>query len=229
MKLRVDGDIGPEFCENRRMSSSVSSAVVAELLRESLAKGQRPQLRITSNSMWPLLRVADRVVLEPAGFPPQCQIGDIITFEGQTQLITHRFWGAIQSQAKDFLITRGDRPLSFDAPSATATLVGKVVIVMRGHKQIDLRTNPGKWLNRRLIWLAKTELTLIAKLTRNPHLQQIPQATPNGFQTYSVGSAIRQNRGLKWLRRLFRGFSWCLVTIVYQFAPTYQSNLSSTT
>lgn len=40
-------------------------SVVADLLRDSMAQGQKPYLTITSGSMRPLLHVGDEVQLEP--------------------------------------------------------------------------------------------------------------------------------------------------------------------
>ena len=42
----------------------VSTDIMADLLRDALAEGQNPRLKIISGSMMPLLAVGDDVILE---------------------------------------------------------------------------------------------------------------------------------------------------------------------
>ncbi|MCA9990591.1 MAG: S26 family signal peptidase, partial [Anaerolineales bacterium] len=72
--------------------ADVNPSLVAELLQESLQRGQTPFVTITSNSMAPLLRRGDQIGLEalPAG---QLRPGDIILLRAPGELVCHRYWG----------------------------------------------------------------------------------------------------------------------------------------
>lgn len=142
------------FDEERRLSP----AVVADLLRTSMAQGQRPHLIITSGSMRPLLQIGDEVQLEPVR-PHELQQGDIITLVAPATLITHRFW-AMKAEAngsKACLVTRGDRFLTFDAPWQEDYLIGRVIARRRRQRGLSLVKGVGGWLGRHVAHIAAAE------------------------------------------------------------------------
>lgn len=133
-------------------------AVIADLLRTSMAQGQRPHLTITSGSMRPLLQIGDEVQLEPVAFH-ELQPGDIITLAAPESLMTHRFWAVKteQSESEVCLITRGDRFLNFDSPWVKSLLIGKVVARRRHKRVLSLVEGSGGWLGRHVARIAAAE------------------------------------------------------------------------
>lgn len=138
------------------MSNPDSSHLTA-LLRDSLQNGRQPYLTVTSNSMAPLIRAGDRIIITAAG--ANLQPGDILTFETSSGLLTHRFWGFLPGNGREQpqFITRGDKPLWFDPPLEPAHLVGRVCARQRGERLLDLEKGRGRWLNHHLAWLAAFE------------------------------------------------------------------------
>lgn len=135
----------------------VTASILAEMLRESLRQGQTPRLTVSSNSMAPLLRRDDQITLE-AVTVGALRIGDIITVASVSQVMTHRFWGVTDDSGQVCLLTRGDRPLVFDAPWPAEALIGRVNGRLRHNRHLSLGAGPGCWLNRQLCRLAQREV-----------------------------------------------------------------------
>ncbi len=183
------------------MMTQTPLTVVAELLQESAANGRTPFLTLVSNSMAPLLRAGDQVGLEliaPAGLQP----GDLVVLRTEADMVTHRFWGRTPAG----LITRGDRPLTFDAPWAEEDMVGRVICRRRGNRELSLQQGSGRALNRHLFWLARQETKLFARLYVNP---LVPAG--NGRAHGTGPRPERRSLAERAVRRLFYIWSW-LVT-----------------
>jgi hypothetical protein len=134
-----------------------NTQLITDMLRQALAQGERPFLTISSSSMTPLLRPGDQVGLEAIA-ANQLQIGDIITLEQNSHLLTHRFWGWDENGR---FRTRGDRPLTFDPPAAPDQLLGRVIVRRRDGRALDFTHSSGQRLHRHLIWLLKIETRLL--------------------------------------------------------------------
>lgn len=141
--------------------------LIADMVRQALAQGERPFLTISSPSMTPLLQIGDQVGLEPIN-ASHLQIGDIITLEQDSHLLTHRFWGWDENGR---LQTRGDRSLTVDPPATPAQLLGRVIVRRQGANTLDLSNGPGRRLHDHLIWLLQTEARLL-NLPRPPQKQR---------------------------------------------------------
>ena len=137
--------------------ADVDATLLAPLLRESLQKGQHPQLIITSNSMTPLLQRGDKIILEFVTIE-QLQPGDILTLTTESHLQTHRYWGMEERAGTSYLLTCGDRPLSFDPLWPIGSLIGRVIARQRKGKRMSLHEGVGKWLNNQLSKLATAKL-----------------------------------------------------------------------
>ncbi len=139
--------------ENRQLAPSV----VAELLRDGMKRGQRPYLTITSGSMRPLLHIGDEVQLEPV-YPAELQVGDIVTVVAPVTLLTHRFYGWIEREGENWLLTRGDRFLTFDSLWHPEHLVGRVFARRRQHQRLLLRgEGRSGWIGRHVAHIAAAE------------------------------------------------------------------------
>jgi hypothetical protein len=141
--------------------SQLEPALIADLLRDSMDKGQNPFLNVISDSMAPLVNSGDQVQIAPILFD-RLHRGDVVVLTGLTELLTHRFWGLIGDHGNANLITKGDRPQHFDPPHSADTLVGLVVARRRGGRLLHLKSGLGAWLNRQLTRLAALDLSLFA-------------------------------------------------------------------
>ncbi|NHZ72680.1 MAG: hypothetical protein GWP17_06325, partial [Aquificales bacterium] len=134
----------------------IDPSTIADIVRDSLAKGQNPRLVVTSNSMAPLFWADDQVILE-AVQPEQLHSNDIITIvesrNGDHSLLTHRIW----ARHDNGFITRGDHTRSFDEPCPAEAVLGRVI--GRTHKQRTLmfQSGLGQWLDDYLAALARRE------------------------------------------------------------------------
>ncbi|RMG89235.1 MAG: hypothetical protein D6706_21730 [Chloroflexi bacterium] len=132
--------------------NNIHPSVLANMLRESMAKGMSPSLIVFSNSMSPLLRRGDQVWLTSIN-ENELQPGDIVTVVAPEELLTHRFYGF----RDNCLITGGDRSLGFDAPWPKEALLGKVVACQHNGRFLSLLIPPGRQLAQYLGWLAYHE------------------------------------------------------------------------
>lgn len=168
----------------------VKPEVLADLLRQGMARGQRPFLVITSGSMRPLLRVDDAVQLELVQGSELCP-GDLLTLQDTTVLVTHRFCGWWLGEDGQYLVTRGDRSLVLDVPWRPSQLVGRVVARRRQNRWVSVRTGWGGWLSRHVARLAAAEERLF-------HLSNIPP----GFSVAPVTRLGRSDVLTGFIRRL---------------------------
>jgi signal peptidase I len=138
-------------------AENVAPLLLAELLRESLRLGGRPQLTVTSNSMAPLLRQGDRILLEAADVAT-LRPGDVVVYAGSDSLISHRYWCNVRQSGTVMFLTKGDRQRGYDTPWRPEQLVGRVVARNRDGRQLLLTHGPGRRLNGHLARLAIVEM-----------------------------------------------------------------------
>lgn len=116
---------------------TIDPSTIAQLLRDSMAKGKQPKLTIISASMEPLLRVDDHVQIVPAN-SESLRKGDIVVLRAPNAIYTHRYCGTVQHEGKTYLVTRGDRPMSYDPPWSPDDLIGRVVARVRNGRSLTL-------------------------------------------------------------------------------------------
>jgi len=141
------------------MNNNENFKEVLEMLKDSLANGRQPLLTVTSNSMSPLIKKGDQILLSNTS-TSQLSPGDIITIEKEKYLLTHRLYCISESGT---LSTRGDRPQQFDSPTSIINLIGRVIAVKRKNKCLYLNKGLGKKLNDHIAWLASLEAKLLHK------------------------------------------------------------------
>lgn len=110
---------------------------------------ERLRLQVISDSMWPLLRAGDAVIVQPIGPAADrgdCRVGDVLVAHRGAELITHRL---IAIEGERWLM-RGDNAILVDAPVRRAECVGRVEAIERGAYQIDLAQPQWAQLNQRL-------------------------------------------------------------------------------
>ncbi len=137
---------------------NTNTSIIAEMLREGLARGDMPFLTISSGSMAPLLKAGDQVGLEAVD-PLQLDAGDIVTLAPEGDLLTHRFWGWEGSRLR----TRGDRLLMIDPLWPPDCLLGRVIVRQRNGRTLSFTSGKGQRLNRHLARLNLSESHFLNK------------------------------------------------------------------
>lgn len=111
------------------------------------------QLKVISDSMWPLLRPGDLINVQPS-HGSILKRGDIIVYVvknsqdglGKEDWIVHRLVG---KHDQDWLL-KGDNRRTFDPPIPNSDILGRVIQINHKQNWTDLRRFPWNWLNR---WL----------------------------------------------------------------------------
>ncbi|MDD5084855.1 MAG: signal peptidase I [Candidatus Omnitrophica bacterium] len=103
------------------------------LLRESLDKGRSIETTVTGDSMLPFLKEKDILLVEKTS-PERIGIGDIIVYEDNGGLITHRVYNKFIERNRQYFLTKGDNSLLFDLPFTNYEVVGRIIAVKRNGK-----------------------------------------------------------------------------------------------
>jgi signal peptidase I len=165
---RADGTKGP-----------ISGRIRQEALRQWIASGEPRTLKVSGNSMLPLLHDGDSVLIEPGAHG--VRQGDIVVYFAGDLLLIHRVVRISRDPDGPVLRTKGDFTIGLDPGRIRgADLIGKVVAVDRGNTHVDLQSG-----SRRVLSWAVAALSYAVGLT--------------------LGGLSRQSRpsgGLNWLHLL---------------------------
>lgn len=108
-------------------------------VKEKIAKSGFFCSEITSNSMSPLLKTGDKVIVRAfgAGGP---RFADIVVFESGGTLCAHRYFYTLKVNGKIIcLVSKGDNCRTFDNNMITVeNMLGKVASIVKGNKIIDM-------------------------------------------------------------------------------------------
>lgn len=174
--------------------------LLVDLLREALARGEPVSLVVASDSMRPLLRRGDRVIIAPV-VAADLERGDLVTLHDGSpsgSLLTHRYYGQIAS-VPPLLVTRGDRVLRFDAPASPERLIGRVLARQRGGHTLSLLGGPGAALNSRLGALACDEVRRVTGRALSVSMDKTEYDTLAALAAANAGRlSVRIYR--RWLR-----------------------------
>jgi hypothetical protein len=125
------------------MSSSYHHQAV-----EIAAQGPTLRMRINGTSMAPLLKNGEAVMIQP--IPTESlQIGDMIAFRQDGQIITHR----LVATQQNVLITMGDNVYALDPPISAEKILGKVTACQIADKEKTLFGGHWKIIHPALAWL----------------------------------------------------------------------------
>ncbi len=123
------------------------------LLHSSQPGGDEPiRLRVTSDSMSPMLEPGDFVVVARADISG-LRRGDLVVFRRMDDFITHRL---LKFDAAG-IQTKGDQRILVDPLAPLEALLGKVVAVQRQRTVRDFSTRYWRVANRWLGWLGWLE------------------------------------------------------------------------
>ncbi len=120
--------------------------------------GEQHFIPITGNSMLPLIRDGDHVLVAHgcAGL----RRGDVVVFRHEGRLIAHRVLCIYDGDARPTFVTKGDNAPQFDSPLSADEIVGRVLAVERGSRYMPLDT--AAW--RVLGWLMAVSTLAWTKL-----------------------------------------------------------------
>lgn len=121
------------------------TAAARDLAWELSESGQRLKLEVISQSMLPILKPGDKIVVEKVGVE-SLEIGDVLVVLRKGEFITHRLvgWGSKECY------TKGDNARHFDPPVQFERILGKVIAIEREDKITDLQSRHWKLSNRTL-------------------------------------------------------------------------------
>ena len=122
------------------------------------AEEPRPaRLTVTSDSMRPLLRVGDGVVVQPID-PHALQPGDVIVVRRGGDWITHR----LVTVDERGWHTHGDNTRCGDEAASAAQIVGRVIAIERNGQTIDLLQPRWRAIDRRINRVQRAQLRMLA-------------------------------------------------------------------
>lgn len=125
-----------------------SSSITFDLLKEKIETTKLPNFQIISNSMSPFLKIGDEVLLKNIT-PEDLRIGDIIVYQMNGHLFSHRYINIIKKEGRILgLIFKGDNSLDFDGYLVfNNKLLGKVIAIKRENRLINLSHFPWRKIN----------------------------------------------------------------------------------
>lgn len=138
-----------------------TSSILSSLFIQAVREGQTLQFRVASNSMFPLFQVDDTVTIVPATIE-DIHPGEIAAFETRDGIVIHRIIHAQRNPQTIRLLQMSDVDLFASWVEAKA-VVGKVIAVRKGDKQVDLTHPIAKWYGR-IVAITRYQLYL-----RNSH------------------------------------------------------------
>jgi Peptidase S24-like len=115
------------------------------------------RLTVTTNSMRPLLRAGDRVVVQPID-PYALRPGDVIVVQRGGEWITHRL---VAADAHGWR-THGDNACYGDEAASAAQIVGRVIAIERNDQTIDLLQPRWRVIDRRINRVQRLQLRVLA-------------------------------------------------------------------
>ena len=110
----------------------------------ALRQGQTVWVTVKGDSMRPLIRFGDQVLIEPVDSP---RLGDIVTFYETSTLCTHRVIGRVNKAGQLFLLTKGDFCGQRDQPIPVESIIGKVTAIQRSDRKLVIDGSFWRLLN----------------------------------------------------------------------------------
>jgi signal peptidase I len=129
--------------------------VVRDVLHHDQTAGPL-RLPVVSDSMRPLLRAGDWIVVESAA-PAALRLGDIIVVQRGVELITHR----VVSHDTQGWRTHGDNTRVLDQVVQPEEIVGRVSAIERGAQRLDLQARRWQTANRWIGGIDRAKLRVV--------------------------------------------------------------------
>ena len=125
--------------------------------------GEAHYLPVRGMSMLPLLREGDYLLLAHGN--RDIRRGDIVVFQRPDGLIAHRVLQILDRESGRALLTKGDYVSGIDPQIAAEELLGRVLAVRRGERQMRLDTRVWRRAGEVIAWAMLAETWLFRQLT----------------------------------------------------------------
>lgn len=136
----------------------ISHDVLRDMWREVCGRGKTVRFKMISGSMSPMIEVDDIVTVSHAE-PPGIQVGDVIAFMENRNIVVHRVIDVDRGEGKYFFRHKGDAGVA----SGTFTgenIIGRVTVVEKQGREINLDSLRYKITGKILGWRLKTVYSL---------------------------------------------------------------------
>ena len=117
------------------------SQITLRLVSASLDRGEVARLCVTSNSMYPMIRKGDYVLIRTVDLN-NLPFGAIVVFRRDVELITHRLIKVDSAT----VLTKGDNNSLPDPPINKALILGEVVQIERDNKKLSLERSRSRFV-----------------------------------------------------------------------------------
>lgn len=149
------------------MAYTPDPAEIVATIRASLERGEAVKIKITSDSMLPLIKKGDFISIVNKSVD-SVEVGAIITFVRDGVLFTHR---VIQKDLDNgIVLTKGDHLKDCDPPTTPQNIIGIVVSRNRENDFLDFLSGHGYHLSRILFRLSQVENSMRRNSTICNHL-----------------------------------------------------------
>lgn len=140
--------------------------IIDHLIQEELGNGKKITLRVSGDSMHPLMREGDPIHIEKCD-PKELSIGDIITFKKDDVYVTHRVLWVLKKGDTIRFITKGDNEINADPPVSPKHILGRAVAIRSANRTLHLETPFWRFINRfsGMIFLMETISILFYRFT----------------------------------------------------------------
>jgi signal peptidase I len=109
----------------------------ATVISDLLERGHTVEFRASGDSMYPVIRAGDVLVVEPLG-ARSLRRGDVVLADAMRGLTAHRVLDARDGR----IITKGDNAVEADAPLDHERILGIVTALQRGEERRRVRNIP---------------------------------------------------------------------------------------
>jgi signal peptidase I len=140
--------------------------IIDHLIREELGNGKKITLRVSGDSMHPLIRQGDSIRIERCALEI-LGIGDIITFKRDGAYYTHRLLRIVTRGSATRVMTKGDNEVNADPPVSPDQILGRVAVIRKKNRTLYLETPFWRFINRfsGIIFLMETISILLYRFT----------------------------------------------------------------
>ena len=146
--------------------SDVRNELKRQLVFEVVGSLGEARLPAGGSSMLPSIRPGDVLEVHRESMAGVSK-GDIVVFEREARLVTHRVVEKVIGPGGTLLITRGDAMRAADPPVAPEELLGRVTAVLRGGRRLDPRLT--RWARVASWLIARSEFcTRVARRLSRP-------------------------------------------------------------
>jgi signal peptidase I len=118
---------------------------VCELIAASLQAGHNTRIRVTGTSMLPAIWPRDVLMVSPSDQTSLIK-GKIVLLLRDGRLCAHRVVSKLEHQTDPRLLTRGDAHINCDPPFAASEIVGTVMSINRGGREVPITSSPARRL-----------------------------------------------------------------------------------